>query len=689
MEILLKPTLNKFLVGDMGDSIWIELVTLDINLGTKDAANQEVKKYLSSLRYITLPNWAHDALLEFPLSKPQDHCNTEVPKDSGNTNPIASTPNPPADPMETLTVETSIPTVSSPVPTAYSTDTQEPSSDARLISKRVANQEETPSLDNILSLINRFEDILGGTTNSDESNGEEADMSNIEIAITASPTPTLRIYKDHPKSMQEELLQFKIQNVWTLVDCPKGVRPIGTKWVLKNKKNERGIVIRNKARLVAQGNTQQEEIDYDEVFAPVARIEAIRLFLAYASFMGFIVYQMDVKSAFLYGTIDEEVILEPGMVLVEILIEEWFSKGHQVTPKECHLHAIKRIFRYLKGHPKLRLWYPKESPFDLVAFLDSDYGGATQDRKSTTEGCQFLGLLLIIEDKFLPLGIFLTARPNFSHIRQFWSTARIETTEKETKILATVDGIVRTVSESSLSQGEACPTDSGFIADQDRATIDKSSTLPHDTAPRVTSHTAVEGSMQQSIPKLTALYTSLQRQLSELTAKFQAQEVEIHRLKERVKLLETREGVATTRSRDDAPIKRRSMNEGEVATERVNDDTEEMATMLTSMDAATVLASRVVDVPTGSGFIPTAGPLAEGSVPTGSEEVPTASPVFATATMVARELEEQLAREDQRRAEQIARDAEIARIHAEEELQIMISGLDRNNETIAKYLEEY
>nr|GFC31412.1 putative ribonuclease H-like domain-containing protein [Tanacetum cinerariifolium] len=77
--------------------------------------------------------------------------------------------------------------------------------------------------------------------------------------------------------------------------------------VYKNKKDKRGIVIRNKARLVAQGHTQEEGIDYEEVFAPVARIEAIRLVLAYAFFMGFLVYQMDVKSAFLYGTIEEEV----------------------------------------------------------------------------------------------------------------------------------------------------------------------------------------------------------------------------------------------------------------------------------------------------------------------------------------------------------------------------------------------
>nr|GEW81441.1 hypothetical protein [Tanacetum cinerariifolium] len=141
--------------------------------------------------------------------------------------------------------------------------------------------------------------------------------------------------------------------------------------------------------------------------------------------------------------------------------------------------------------------------------------------------------------------------------------------------------------------------------------------------------------MQQIIPELTALCTSLQRQLLELTAKFQAQEVEINRLKERVTLLEAREKVAATRSGDDALIKGRSMDEGEEeATERMSDDSEEMATVLTSMDAATILASGVVDVPTGSGSIPTASTPAEKQVPTGSDVVPTASPVFTTATVV-------------------------------------------------------
>nr|GEZ10674.1 putative reverse transcriptase, RNA-dependent DNA polymerase [Tanacetum cinerariifolium] len=109
------------------------------------------------------------------------------------------------------------------------------------------------------------------------------------------------------KAMQEERLQFKMQKFWVLVDLPHEKRAIGTKWVYRNKKDERGIVITNKARLVAQGHTQEEGIDYEEVFAPVAWIEAIRLFLAYASFIGFMVYQMDVKSAFLYGTIKEKV----------------------------------------------------------------------------------------------------------------------------------------------------------------------------------------------------------------------------------------------------------------------------------------------------------------------------------------------------------------------------------------------
>ncbi|GJQ90156.1 putative ribonuclease H-like domain-containing protein [Tanacetum coccineum] len=179
----------------------------------------------------------------------------------------------------------------------------------------------------------------------DEDDILEADMSNLDSTIQVNPTLTTKILKDHPldqiiglvqaptqtrqmtkslkeyglkvtdalkdpswiEVMQEEHIQFRLQEVWTLVELPNGKRAIGTKWVFRNKKDERGIMIRNKARFVAQGYTQEEGIDYDEVFALVARIEAIRLFLAYASFKDFVVYQMDVKSAFLYGNIEEEV----------------------------------------------------------------------------------------------------------------------------------------------------------------------------------------------------------------------------------------------------------------------------------------------------------------------------------------------------------------------------------------------
>ncbi|GKE37092.1 putative ribonuclease H-like domain-containing protein, partial [Tanacetum coccineum] len=259
------------------------------------------------------------------------------------------------------------------------------------------------------------------------------------------------------KAMQEELLQFK-----------------------------------NKARLVAQGYTQEEGIDYDEVFAPVVRIEAIRLFIAYATiyktlfirrgkgdillvqvyvddiifcftnkslctefekmmhikfqmssmgelifFLGLQVKQkedgifisqdkyvteilkkfsfIDVKTAstpietqklLLKDEDGEEVDVHLYRSMIgslmyltssrpDIMFAVCACARYQVNPKVSHLYAVKRIFRYLKGQPKLGLWYPKNSPFDLVAYTDSDYAGASLDMKSTTGGCQFLGSRLI------------------------------------------------------------------------------------------------------------------------------------------------------------------------------------------------------------------------------------------------------------------------------------------------------
>ncbi|KAI3775881.1 hypothetical protein L1987_45638 [Smallanthus sonchifolius] len=305
------------------------------------------------------------------------------------------------------------------------------------------------------------------------------------------------------EAMQEELAQFDKLKVWNLVDLPKGVYPIGTKWVFKCKKDDRGVVVRNKARLVVQGFNQQEGIDYTKVYAHVARLEAIRLFLAFASYKGFKVFQLDVKSVFLYGKVKEEVYvcqprgfedpLNPNRVfklykalyglhqaprawyetlsahllandfvrgkidstlfikksggdylLVHIYVDDIifgstneglckdfesvmkskfemsamgelsFFLGLQVNqkedgffihqskfqakPKESHLIAVKRIFRYLKGKQRLGLWYPHGSNFDSNAYTDSDFGGCCLDRKSTTGGCQFLGTPMLIDN---------------------------------------------------------------------------------------------------------------------------------------------------------------------------------------------------------------------------------------------------------------------------------------------------
>ncbi|GJR69695.1 putative ribonuclease H-like domain-containing protein [Tanacetum coccineum] len=317
----------------------------------------------------------------------------------------------------------------------------------------------------------------------------EIDMSNLTTSYQVPTTPNTRIHKDHSLNLVIGDTQSGVQtmgmikntnehgfisavyegktheNLHTcLFACfisQEEPNRIAKALKLGNKKNERGIVTRKKVRLVTQGYTQEEGIDYDEVFALVARTEAIRLFLAYASFMSFMVYQMDVKSAFLYGTIKEEVyVCQPlgfkdpdypdkvykvvkalyglhqalrawtastpidtkkpllkdsdgddvdvhlyrsmiGSLMYltssrpDIMFAVCACARFQVTPKVSHSHAVKRIFRYLKGQPKLGLWYPRNSPFDLVAYSDSDYAGASLDRKSTTGGCQFLGCRLI------------------------------------------------------------------------------------------------------------------------------------------------------------------------------------------------------------------------------------------------------------------------------------------------------
>ena len=147
---------------------------------------------------------------------------------------------------------------------------------------------------------------------------------------------------DWIKAMQDELVEFERHKVWTLVPCPKDKSIIGTRWVYRNKMDEDGVATRNKARLVAQGFTQLEGLDYDETFAPVARLEAIRLFLAYASFKNFTVYQMDVKTAFLHGDLEQEVFLKQ-------------PPGFEDKDYPDHVYRLDKAVYGLKQAP--RAWY--------------------------------------------------------------------------------------------------------------------------------------------------------------------------------------------------------------------------------------------------------------------------------------------------------------------------------------------
>ncbi|GJT28963.1 putative ribonuclease H-like domain-containing protein [Tanacetum coccineum] len=395
-----------------------------------------------------------------------------------------------------------------------------------LANKGEKNEESFDNADDLLTdpLMRDLEDttnllntnIFSGAYD-DEDVGAEADLNNLETTMNASPIPTTRIYKDHPKEKiigdpllapqtrrMTKISKEHAMKVWTLVDLPNGKRAIGTKWVFRNKKDERGIVVRNKAILVAQGYTQEEGIDYDAVFAPVDRIKAIRAWYETLStyllengfrrgtidktsfikkdkgdillvqvyvddiifgstkkslcvefeqmmhkrfqmssmgeltfFLGLQVkqkddgifisqdkYVADILKKFDFATVkttstpiktnkallkdeeaeDVDVHLYISMIgslmyltasRPDIMFVVCACARFQVTPKVSHLHAVKRIFRYLKGQPKLGLWYPRDSPFDLEAFSDSDYAGASLDRKSTTGGCQFLGKRLI------------------------------------------------------------------------------------------------------------------------------------------------------------------------------------------------------------------------------------------------------------------------------------------------------
>ncbi|GKE07635.1 retrovirus-related pol polyprotein from transposon TNT 1-94 [Tanacetum coccineum] len=131
---------------------------------------------------------------------------------------------------------------------------------------------------------------------------------------------------------KEKHIQLVNILVWTLIPVPYGKTIIGTKWIFRNKMDENGVIIKNKSRLVAQGFRQEEGIDYDETFAPFARLEAIRIFLAYVAYIGFVVYQMDVKSAFLNGKLSEEVYVFKNHPELKVVTFPFCVHGWKASP---------------------------------------------------------------------------------------------------------------------------------------------------------------------------------------------------------------------------------------------------------------------------------------------------------------------------------------------------------------------
>nr|GEX18409.1 hypothetical protein [Tanacetum cinerariifolium] len=253
-------------------------------------------------------------------------------------------------------------------------------------------------------------------------------------------------------SRHEELHQFDRLDVWELVDRPLCINVINLKWLWKNKHDEENTVIRNKSCLVAKGYAQKEGVDFEESFAPVSRLEAVRLFITYAAHKSFTVYQLDVKTAFLYGPLKEEVYVDQpdgfadpyhpdkvyrlkkalyglkqapracGIFINQAKYAQELLKKHGMTscdiigtpmaikhldadlsgtpvdqtkyrtqPTEKHLTVVKRIFWYLEDTIHMGLWYSKDTGFELTAFLDSNHDGYLDSRKSTSGGIQFLG----------------------------------------------------------------------------------------------------------------------------------------------------------------------------------------------------------------------------------------------------------------------------------------------------------
>nr|GEZ96283.1 uncharacterized mitochondrial protein AtMg00810-like [Tanacetum cinerariifolium] len=207
------------------------------------------------------------------------------------------------------------------------------------------------------------------------------------------------------QAMQDEIHEFDRLQVWELVPQPDCVLIIALKWIYKVKLDEHGDVLKNKARLVAKGYRQVEGIDFEESFAPVAHIEAIRIFIANAASKNMTIYQMDVKTTILNGELKEEVYapracMDSSLMYLtasrpDLVFAVCMCARYQASPTKKHLEALKRVFRYLRRTISWGLCYLKDVVMALTAYADADHAGCQDTRRSTSRSAQFLGNKLV------------------------------------------------------------------------------------------------------------------------------------------------------------------------------------------------------------------------------------------------------------------------------------------------------
>ncbi|GJW32440.1 retrovirus-related pol polyprotein from transposon TNT 1-94 [Tanacetum coccineum] len=237
---------------------------------------------------------------------------------------------------------------------------------------------------------------------------------------TIEPKNIKEAMTDHSwiESIQDELNQFERLQVWELVPRPEGNNVIALKWLWKNKCDDENIVVWNKTRLVAKGYKQEEGIHFEESFAPVARLEAVQMFIAYAAHKNITIFQMDVKTAFLNGPLKEEVYSQYAIELLKKYgLDECVSMSTPMeterldadlqgtaTDQTTYRHMIGGLMYLTASRPDIAfatlsynmgLWYPKDSGFELITYSDADHAGCKDNYKSTSRGLQFLGGKLV------------------------------------------------------------------------------------------------------------------------------------------------------------------------------------------------------------------------------------------------------------------------------------------------------